>query len=284
MKKSGRMLAVLVGCALGWSPLRASAFKVYIFADMEGCTGIEHPSQIREERAAEGVAAMEGDINACVAACVEAGATVVVVRDGHGSGSNVAPGRIDRRAELIQGPSGTHRYPRIEGAEAVILLGYHAKSLTPGGVLAHSYSSQSIQRMFLNGREVGEIGVDAVIAGEHGVPVVLVIGDDKTCAEAREWIPGVVTCETKKGTGPQSAKRLPADEARRHIREATLEALRRRRDIPLVRTEYPATLRWERLPKGSRRTYDPDFVPVADPRIEERTGDRVEALLLGPRR
>ncbi len=278
-----RPLVIAMCLTVGWSPLHASAFKVYIFADMEGCTGIEHPSQIRGDRAAEGVAAMEGDINACVAACFEAGATAVVVRDGHGGGSNVAPERIDRRVELIQGGSSTNRYPRIEGAEAVILLGYHAKSLTPGGVLAHSYSSQSIQRMFLNGREVGEIGVDAVIAGEHAVPVVLVIGDDKTCAEARDWIPGVVTCETKAGTGPQSANLLPADEARRRIREATIEALRRRRDIAPVRTEYPAALRWEWLPKGSRRTYDPEFVPVADPRIEERTGDRVEALLLGPR-
>ena len=277
-----RTTILAIALALGVHLERGLGFKVYIFADMEGCTGIEHASQIHGERAAEGVAAMEGDINACVAACFEAGATAVVVRDGHGKGSNVAPERIDARAELYQGPSGTNRYPRLDGAEAIILLGYHAKSLTRGGVLAHSYSSQAIQRMFVNGREVGEIGVDAAIAGEHGVPVVLVVGDDKACAEAREWIPGVATCPTKVGTSWQSAQLLPPEDARRRLREATIEALRRRREIPLVRLTYPVTLRRERLPAGSRRTYDLEFVLVEHPQIEERTGDRLEELLLKP--
>jgi len=64
------------------------------------------------------------------------------------------------------------------------LLGYHEKALTPGAVLAHSYSSLTIQGMWLNGREVGEIGMDASIAAEHGVPVVMVSGCDKTVAKA----------------------------------------------------------------------------------------------------
>ena len=35
-------------------------------------------------------------------------------------------------------------------------------------VFAHSYSSLTIQGMWLNGREVAEIGMDASIAAEHG--------------------------------------------------------------------------------------------------------------------
>ena len=105
--------------------------------------------------------------------------------DHHSSGSNVNPESIDKRAQLIQGKTPENRFKDIEGSAALILLGYHAKALTPGGTLAHSFSSASIQGMWLNGREVGEIGVDAAIAAEYNVPVVMVSGDDKCCAEAR---------------------------------------------------------------------------------------------------
>jgi D-amino peptidase len=168
-------------------PSAAQAFKVYIATDMEGCSGVTCSKQIAAE---EGKQLMAGDMNACIAGCFAAGATEVVVRDIHAGGTNVDPQTIDRRAKLVQGPSPGVRFKHFEGSAALILLGYHAKALTPGGTLAHSFSSASIQGMWLNGREVGEIGVDAAIAAEHKVPVVMVAGDDKTCAEARAWIPG----------------------------------------------------------------------------------------------
>lgn len=259
----------------------ADAFKAYIFCDMEGCTGITGSEQIMGTRADEGKRSMEGDINACVTGCFAAGASDIVVRDGHGGGINVDPARIDPRAKLIQGPTPGVRFKNLDGSEALILLGYHAMALTPNGVLAHSYSSASIQRMRLNGREVGEIGVDAAIAGEHGVPVVMVSGDDKTIAEAKAWVPDAVACQTKKGTGWQSAEILPVDESRRQIAKAAEDALRRRKEIPPIATPRPATLEWDHLPKGSLRTHNPEFTPVADPRRVTKTGDSVEQMLVG---
>jgi D-amino peptidase len=229
----------------------------------------------------EGKQLMTGDMNACIEGCFAAGATEVVIRDHHGSGRNVDPQAIDKRAKLIQGPTPGSRFKDIEGSAALILLGYHAKALTPGGTLAHSFSSASIQGMWLNGQEVGEIGVDAAIAAEHNVPVVMVSGDDKCCAEARSWLPGVVTCQTKVGTGPQSADLLPLEESRRLITLKTKEAVAKRNEIRPIEIEYPATLRWDYLPKGSLRTHNPEFKPVEDPRRVEKTGDSVEALLQG---
>jgi D-amino peptidase len=259
----------------------ARAFKVYVFADMEGISGVANSEQVSGDRKDEGRALMAEDINACVAGCFDAGATEVVVRDGHGGGVNVDPSMIDPRAHLIQGATPGERYKNLAGAEAVILLGYHAMSLTPDGVLAHSYSSASIQRMRLNGREVGEIGVDAAIAAEHKIPVVMVSGCDKTLAEARAWLPGGVgLCETKKSTGRQSADLVPVETARRAIRRAAADAVGRRKDIPRIRVDYPATLSWDYLPKGSLRTHHPEFRPVDNPRRAERTGDSVERLLV----
>jgi D-amino peptidase len=163
-------------------PAFGQAFKVYVSTDMEGCSGITSSEQVASD---EGKQLMAGDMNACIEGCFAAGATEVVVRDHHGGGRNVNPESIDQRAKLIQGETPEKRFKDIEDSVAMIFLGYHAKALTPGGTLAHSYSSASIQGMWLNGREVGEIGVDAAIAAEYKVPVVMVSGDDKACGEAR---------------------------------------------------------------------------------------------------
>jgi D-amino peptidase len=272
---------VLLGCLLildlGLSS-PAGAFKVYISTDMEGCSGVTCSQQVAAE---EGKQLMAGDMNACIAGCFAAGATEVVVRDHHAGGRNVNPQSIDKRAKLIQGTTPGKRFQDIEGSAAMILLGYHAKALTPNGTLAHSYSSASIQGMWLNGREVGEIGVDAAIAAEYNVPVVMVSGDDKACAEARAWLPGVITCQTKTGTGPQSADLVPVDASRRLITERTKEALARRQEIRPIQIAYPATIRWDYLPKGSLRTHNPAFKPFDNPRRVEKTGDSVEVLLIG---
>ncbi len=272
-------LCVVLLLALGVVPWSAAwAFKVYIATDMEGCSGIANSEQVAAE---EGKLRMAEDINACVQGCFAAGATEVVVRDIHGGGKNVDPGKIDPRAKLIQGTTSGKRFQDVEGSEAIILLGYHAMSLTPGGTLAHSYSSAAIQRMWLNGREVGEIGIDAAIAAEYKIPVVMVSGDDKTCAEAEAWLPGVVTCQTKKGTGPQSAELVPLEESHRLITQKTIEALGKRKQVRPILIDYPATIRWDYLPKGSLRTHNPAFKPVDNPRRVEKTGPNVERLLLG---
>ena len=109
----------------------------------------------------------------------------------------------------------------------------------------------------------------------------MVSGDDKTCAEAQSWIPGVVTCQTKKGTGPQSADLVPVEDSRRLITQKTKEALAKRNEIRPIKIDYPATIRWDYLPKGSLRTHNPKFKPVDDPRRVEKTGDSVEVLLIG---
>ena len=259
----------------------AQAFKVYVFTDMEGISGVACSEQVMGARADEGKKLMVEDMNACVAGCFDAGATEVVVRDGHGGGNNIDPTLLDPRARLIQGATPGVRFKDFDNSEALILLGYHAMALTPNGVLAHTYSSASIQGMWLNGREVGEIGVDAAIASEHKVPVVLVTGDDKTVAEARAWLPQVVVCETKRGTGWQSAELMPVEQVRLLIRQKTAEALRCRKEVALLAVTYPATLRWDYLPKGSLRTHNLAFKPVAKPRKVEKTGDSVERLLVG---
>lgn len=258
---------------------KSARFSVYIFTDMEGCSGLTNRDQLLS---GAGPLRMAEDMNACIAGCFEAGASKVIVRDGHGGGLNVNPALIDKRAILIQGATPGERYHGgIDSCAALILLGYHAMALTPDAIMAHSYNSTSVQSMFLNGKAVGEIGIDAAIAAEHKIPVILVTGDDKTCREAQEWIPGVVTCQVKKATSTLSGVCLPLEKSHRLIARKTKLALARHQSINLIKVDYPVTLRWDYIPAGTPRVYAPEFVRFADPRHKEITADSVEKLLVG---
>ena len=252
--------------------------KIYIFADMEGCSGISNSEYITGSKIALGASFMAQDINACIAGCFEAGAKEVIVRDGHGSGVNLDPSQIDPRATLIQGATPGERFPDIEGAAGLILLGYHAMAGTEAAVLEHSYSSKTIQNMWLNDRKVGEIGIDAAIAAEHKVPVILVTGDDKACKEAVLWIKNVRACQVKTSYSSQGTRLIIPAAAHELIREMTVDAIKGRRRVKPIKVEYPATLRYEMVERNAVPASDK--CTVIDGRTWEITGDSVEALLV----
>ena len=258
--------------------MNVSAFKVYIYADMEGCSQLTSREQLN---GSEGALKMVQDINACIEGCFLTGATEVIVRDGHANGRNINPALINPRARLIQGPTPGEQFKDIQGSTAMIMIGYHGMAQTKNALFAHSFSSATIQMMYLNGKPVGEIGIHATIAGEHNVPVIMVSGDDKTMKEAKEWIPGVVTCQVKKGTSHLSGKCLTLKKSHALITKKTVQALKKRSSIKPVQANYPATIRWEYIPDGHPRVYDPKFTPVANPRyLEKSSANNIERLFL----
>lgn len=76
------------------------------------------------------------------------------------------------------------------------MIGQHAKSGNRRAGLSHTYSRR-IDRIEVNGVEVGEILLNAALAGELGVPTVFVSGDDEALKEAREYLTGIRTVQTK---------------------------------------------------------------------------------------
>ncbi|MFM1851065.1 MAG: DppA1 [Verrucomicrobiota bacterium] len=128
-----------------------------------------------------------------------AGATQVVVWDTHGGGVNLVYDELDERCDIFNGVHG----PRLAMLDAtyagLLFVGYHARDNTVAAPLAHTFSSATYQWIKLNGREVGEIAIDAAVAGAHGVPVLFMASDDKAVAEANEFFPGITTVTTKVG-------------------------------------------------------------------------------------
>ena len=252
--------------------------KILIFADMEGISGLPSRSFTfpNGKYYDKGCLRYTWDINACVDACFKAGADAVFVRDGHSSGRNAVVSQVDPRAVLIQGPT-KDRLPHIQECDAVIFLGYHSMAHTPNGFAAHTYSSKTVDNMWMNGRLAGEIGIDSAVAGEYGRPVIMVSGDDKACREAEEWIPGVVTCQVKEGLALESARLIPSREAWKRIEEKTIEAIGRIGSIKPVEASHPVTIRKQMLnPLNADYLKGKPELRIVDSRTTERTADTVE--------
>ena len=253
--------------------------KIYIVTDNEGLSGVSSSVYISEEKGrpdliAESRKLLAAEINACVEGCVRGGATEIVVRDGHGGGQNVTRAMIDGRADLIGGQTPGVLLADLEGSAGLILLGYHAMAGTAGAVCEHTMSSKTWQNVWINGRKTGEIGICAYVAGEHGVPVIMVSGDDKACAEAAEWLPEAVTCQVKKGFSCDGA-RIPAPEkSLRLITAKAEEAVRKAARCPLLKAASPVTMRLE-LVSRNRTPVNPAY-RILDARTWELTQETVE--------
>ncbi|MEW1721250.1 M55 family metallopeptidase [Streptomyces sp. NPDC093109] len=203
--------------------------KVLISIDMEGVSGIAHPSETNPERYdyERGRALMTAEANAVIAGVLDAKPTAVVwVADSHGTYRNLLPEELDRRARLVRGK------PRPLGmlggldehTDAVLFVGYHARAGQGPAVLAHTMSD-AILDVRVAGRSLGEIGLNAAMAGHVGVPVVMLSGDDTACAELRELVPDAVTVAVKESLGQAAAVTLHPEEARERLRRAAAEAV-----------------------------------------------------------
>lgn len=259
--------------------------NVYVMVDAEGLSGIHLASQVMSDGALyqEFRQMMTDEINACVEGLKSGGAERVIVRDAHASGNNVLWSRLTSLADgYVIGNSPHERMPGIESCQALVLLGYHAMAGTRHAVLEHTMSSRHWQNFWINGRKSGEVGIDAAIAGERGVPVILVSGDDKVCAEARDFLPDVVTAQVKQGLAVEGAIHLPRDRAYDLIRQKAAEAVRQAETgaIRPFKVTSPVTLRLELVERG--QIPDPLARPDIhrlDGRTYEVTADSVEAAL-----
>lgn len=147
------------------------------------------------------------EADAAARALFDAGAEQVVVWDNHGNGNNLVFDRLDRRCEFYLGTGFGRRFPGLdEGFAGVLMIGYHAMEGTRGAVLAHTYSPDAYRAIRVNGVPMGEIELDAAVAGELGVPLLFLASDDHACTEARHLMPWLETVETKQGLGRTCAR------------------------------------------------------------------------------
>ncbi|HHZ06949.1 MAG TPA: M55 family metallopeptidase [Clostridiales bacterium] len=219
--------------------------KVYIAADMEGITGVVSPEDVTSGSASYERARrqMMSDVNTAISAAFDSGALEVLVNDRHGSFRNLVIQDLEPRARLISGFNGTQI--SCEGIDssfdAACFIGFHAMHGTVGGVLNHTISSAVVQQVRLNGSPIGEIGLDALSAAAHTVPVVAISGDDKTAQEAQDLIPTIETAIVKYGIDRTTADCLPPAATSELIRKAVSDGLRNVDKAFLPKCKEPCT-------------------------------------------
>jgi D-amino peptidase len=242
------MLLGFIVCLTGIADAQPSRLKVYISVDMEGIAGVVASHQTGPGGHEYGWARrlMTAEANAAIAAAFDAGATEVVVNDSHGPQTNLPPDEVDRRASLITGqPKPLGMTQGLDSTfDAAIYIGYHAHGSEAQSVLGHTFSG-ALKHVRLNGQEVGEYGLNGMVAGHFGVPVVLISGDDKIAAEARAFFPGIEAVVVKQGIAMTAARTLHPQEARARIAAGVKAALGRRASMRPVRLPTPITLEIE---------------------------------------
>jgi D-amino peptidase len=202
--------------------------KILISADMEGVTGVTWPADVEPgtEQWQRCRRMFTSDVNAAVAGFFDAGADQVLVNEAHATMRNLLLEDLDRRAVML---TGRHKeLSMVEGiqdeaVQAVAFLGYHAAAGAEG-VLAHTYLANSITSVRVNGETGSEGRLNAHVAAGFGVPVVLVTGDDRTCADAAGYAPQAVTVPVKECVSRYAAICRPPEQTAAAIAAAAAQA------------------------------------------------------------
>jgi D-amino peptidase len=249
---------------------------------MEGCAGIMNAeeyiyghSKYYEE--ARRLATLE--TGAAVEGALKAGATEVLVVDGHG------PGAMNRellhpRARLLAGRPwcGDQAFGMDDSFAAALIIGQHAKANADGGHISHTMGF-NVEDYRLNDISIGETGLWMVFAGHFHVPVILLSGDQAACDEARALVPNMEVAAVKWGfkrgsgeglTAEEYAKfnsvatHLHPDEARRLIRERACAAVKRVAEIKPFRLKGPYSLSVSFRPERGKKRRKTATVKASD--------------------
>lgn len=237
------VFAFAISAAAGQSPVKS--LKVFISVDMEGICGVINWDETSQGGPDYGMfrALMTQEVNAAIQGAVAAGATEILVRDAHDSGRNILPEMLDPRARLLRdwtyGP-----LSMMEGIDktfdAAIFIGYHARAGTPDAVLKHTMTTKLLD-VVINGKKMPEAGINGLIAGYFGVPVVLVSGDQAIARQAKELFGDIETVVVKEAVST-AAIMLHPSVARDLIKEKTRIALKRLKDFKPLKTNPPFAL------------------------------------------
>lgn len=214
-----------VSCLILFGTQSASALQtertIYISADMEGIAGLS------DTQDAAGRRLMTAEVNAAIAGAFEGGATRVVVNDAHGSHTNLLQEELDPRVTLIRGS--LKPYGMMQGLESshagAVFIGYHGRAGSTGSFAAHTGSGR-VADLRVNGRSVGEGGMNTLYAAWYRVPVIFVSGDQVAVAQVRELVPEARGASVKTGIWNSAVVSLSPDSARAAIRSGVTEAVR----------------------------------------------------------
>jgi D-amino peptidase len=220
-----------------------AGFRVFLVPDMEGMGSAVDIHEVIAGNEAPRYKDLTGpdywdrfrllltkEVNATIRGARLAGARSFVVNEGHGGNlfANVLPWELDSSAILVRGfPKPLVMVTGIDSSFGTLMFtGAHANAGSPG-VLSHNFAFDSFT---VNDKPLNEVGINALIAGELGVSVSLVSGDDVLIEETKKMLPnGFVAIVTKRAVGRSAAITYSPAKVRRMLQAGAAEAVRRER-------------------------------------------------------
>jgi D-amino peptidase len=178
---------------------------------------------------------MTAEVLAAIQGAREAGATEFVVSDSHGNGESLLIDKFPADVPITIVRSFPRPLGMMEGIDstfgAVIFIGYHAATTSTTGVRAHTMSSALLTRIALNGVSQSEAGINAAIAAQYGVPVVMITGDDAIVSETKQRLGNLEGVVVKRAIGFHSAATLTPEVGQARIRQQAKTAVMRRAEM-----------------------------------------------------
>lgn len=230
------LFALLLTCLLSAATNSAQVkyLKVMLLCDMEGISGateFKHTTFAYPAEYAEGRKSLTADVNAAIAGLKSAGATEIVVVDGHGSGNSTAPDVLEDQllapAKVLyrDRPFDIYMDSYDHSFDAIVAIGMHAGAGNQTGFLAHTYTFEDIEYK-VNGVPFNESMILAAGSGRFKIPLIMVSGDDQLEKEINRLMPWVRYATVKRAVDRSKAEAIARNEASRRIETAARDALR----------------------------------------------------------
>lgn len=219
--------------------------KIFLLTDLEGISGIvdwDMQGNWNSPFFQDARKFMTGEANAAIEGLLEAGADDIVVCDGHGGAyCNFNFEDLNPAARLLIGDMVYDLEGLDASFDAMILIGTHAMEGTQRGILSHTMSSRTYANLWVNDRAINEAMLWGYLAGDKGVPLVMISGDRWAIEESKEVLGGIEYVAVKEGLSRRTAVNLHPQKARELVKAAARRAVALIGKVPPLQPAKPVT-------------------------------------------
>lgn len=194
----------------------------------------------------------------------------IVVADSHAFGNNILWEEMPENVQLVRGyPREYYMIQELDDSFTdLILFGYHTAA-GKGGMMDHTHSSSSIFKIKINGREVDEALINSALAGEYGVPLTFVYGDNLSVNFIHSLYPEVNYLSSKKAISRFSGVMKSRKELYTQLEESA-EKVVKGQGGRVVNFDYP--IKGEITLTDSTRSYMAAIIPNV---YKDKNDDRI---------
>ena len=256
--------------------------KIYMSVDLEGITGIVGSHQCPHEGGPVYVKRLTTlDVNAAIEGAKAAGATEIWVNENH-SGRDLLIDELDPMAEVLLGkPKPLYTMEGLDSSfDSIFMIGLHARAGTANAVLDHTWTTKCVLELRINGKSVGELGLNALVADHFNVPITLVTGDQAMAEEAKDLLGEVECAIVKIGLDRYAARSPHPTVARERIKDAAEKAVREISRFKPFKYSTPIVMEidYENTAYALRASYIPTVERIAPRTVQWAPADPIEGF------